>query len=95
MADPKQSVPDGLLSALPDARKLLETQAALEALLRSPDVRTLAAALEGQSADSLRQAADAAGQGDSAPLQALVGALLNKPKEAQALRRLQQDFSGR
>lgn len=90
-----QNLPDGLLSALPDAQRLLGDQKALESLLQSPDAQALVSLLQQQPGDALQQAADAAGRGDTAPLQTLVQSLLNSREGAQAAQRLRSDFSGR
>lgn len=95
MTDPRQGIPESVLSSLPQARRMLGDQKALSALLSSPDAQALAALLQRQSGDTLRRAADAAGQGDTAPLQALVRSLLDSREGAQAAQRLQKDFSGR
>ncbi len=95
MTDPNMSIPDGLLSALPNAQRLLGDQKALESLLQSPDAQALAALLQQQSGAALQQAADAARRGDTAPLQALLQSLLNSREGAQAAQRLRNDFSGR
>lgn len=89
------NLPDGLLSALPDAQRLLGDQKALESLLQSPDAQALAALLQQQSGAALQQAASAAERGDTAPLQTLVQSLLNSREGAQAAQRLRNDFSGR
>ena len=95
MTDPKQGIPESVLSSLPQAKRMLGDRKALEALLRSPDAQALAALLQRQNGAALQRAADAAGQGDTAPLQALVQSLLDSREGAQAAQRLQKHFSGR
>lgn len=95
MTDPRQGIPEDLLSSLPQAKRMLGDRSAIEALLRSPDAQALARLLQSQSGGALQQAADAAGQGDTAPLQALVRSLLDSREGAQAAQRLRREFSGR
>lgn len=95
MTDPRQGIPEDLLSSLPQARRMLADRGALEALLASPDAKALAALLQRQDGAALQRVADAAGQGDTAPLQALVQSLLDSREGARAAQRLQKDFSGR
>ena len=66
----KQSQPGGILDS-PQAAKLLKDRAALEALLRSPDTKTLMEMLERQG--GLQTAAEAALRGDPSQLQGIMG----------------------
>ena len=75
---------------IPGAKALLEDRGALEALLRSPDARAIAALLEQQAGGQLQQAADAAGQGDLRPLMGLVEQLRQSREGAAGVERLQK-----
>ncbi len=72
----------------PQAAALLGDRAALSALLRSDEAKTLAQLLQRVGGDGLRQAAQSAAEGDSAALAALVEKLRADPKGAQALRQM-------
>ena len=79
----------------PDAAALLRDRGALKKLLASPEAKRLLGLRSAQDAAQLRQAADRARQGDTAPLQSVARDLLRDPDSAALLRRLSGQLPGR
>ncbi len=76
----------------PEAAALLQNQAALKALLQSPDAKRLMELLTQQNGQQLKQAAAKAGTGDTASLSAMLNNLSQSQEGRQLMDRLQKQL---
>lgn len=74
----------------PKTAALLRDQAALKALLQSPDARRLMELLTQQNGQRLKQAAAEAGKGDTSSLSAMLDGLSQSREGRQLMDRLQK-----
>lgn len=84
-----QSQPD--LNAVlhsPQAAQLMKNRQALESLMRSDEAQQLLESLNRNSGGGLKDAAQAAMEGDGAQLMGLVQGLMNDPKSAKLIQDL-------
>ena len=83
----------GDLADSPEAAQLLRNRQELSRLLSSPESRQLLAMLQRQAGDGLRQAAQAALQGDGSQLAALMERVTASSEGARAVERIQDRMS--
>ena len=76
------------LGETPQGRELLENQAALKALLNSPDTKKVLQLLRAKTEEQLQSAAKSALAGDPTALQKLAEDLSRDPAGAEAIQRL-------
>ena len=84
---------DELTKALgqdPQAKKLLENQAAVRRLLNDPEPRKVLQSLQKKNTQRLQAAAKAALNGDPSALQGVLGELARDPQAAKAMNQLDQ-----
>lgn len=81
------------LHQIPQAKKLLQDQAALRQALSSPEAQRVLAQLQKTDAAALRSAAQAAMDGNAAALQGIVRSLTGDPATAQAMEKLSKTLN--
>lgn len=74
----------------PEDASLLQDQAALKALLQSPDAKRLMELLTQQNGQQLKQAAAKAGNGDTSSLSAMLNGLSQSQEGRQLMERLEK-----
>lgn len=81
------------LHQIPQAKKLLQDQAALRQALSSPEAQRVLTQLQKTDPAALRSAAQAAMAGDAAALQGIVRSLSGDPGTAQAMEQLSKTLN--
>lgn len=83
----------GSFDQSPQAKKLLENQAAIRKLLSNPETKKVLQLLRKQDSAQLQQAAQAAMKGDASALNRIMSDLSRSPEAAKAMEHLNQSLN--